>query len=305
MNYIFSNYSELKEESVLYSFHFRSFVVLRSRCCYSARKDQHVSVQPSKGGGQAEGETKGGTLSHFTHLIFWDWICSQMRQSGWCYDPLILTFSPQSGLLSTFSLSMTDLSKSCENLSTVMLYNPGWVYAFTDTQLHVTISSDPAMHFLLHQNPLRTSRSSLSAFIQHWQKWNTVGEISQNVALLVHQNERSSRFTDQEETDRRWILLEKSQKTLQNRNEFPECNYEMICFITLSDESWAMHHPVLFIKGDLTFCPFRKKGPCIKFLRYSIWDLQKPCRILFVAPTEAGLKPPPGDVLYFSCCQQI
>uniref|UniRef100_A0A7N6BP37 Kinesin-like protein KIF16B n=1 Tax=Anabas testudineus TaxID=64144 RepID=A0A7N6BP37_ANATE len=31
----------------------------------------------------------------------------------------------KSGLLSSFSLSMTDLSKSCENLSTVMLYNPG------------------------------------------------------------------------------------------------------------------------------------------------------------------------------------
>ncbi|XP_060945283.1 kinesin-like protein KIF16B [Limanda limanda] len=31
----------------------------------------------------------------------------------------------KSGLLSTFSLSMTDLSRSCENLSTVMLYNPG------------------------------------------------------------------------------------------------------------------------------------------------------------------------------------
>ncbi|XP_054676464.1 kinesin-like protein KIF16B isoform X1 [Grus americana] len=31
----------------------------------------------------------------------------------------------KSGLLSSFSLSMTDLSKSCENLSAVMLYNPG------------------------------------------------------------------------------------------------------------------------------------------------------------------------------------
>ncbi|XP_035993560.1 kinesin-like protein KIF16B isoform X3 [Fundulus heteroclitus] len=31
----------------------------------------------------------------------------------------------KSGLLSSFSLSMTDLSRSCENLSTVMLYNPG------------------------------------------------------------------------------------------------------------------------------------------------------------------------------------
>ncbi|XP_074845480.1 kinesin-like protein KIF16B isoform X4 [Carettochelys insculpta] len=31
----------------------------------------------------------------------------------------------KSGLLSSFSLSMTDLSKSCENLSTLMLYNPG------------------------------------------------------------------------------------------------------------------------------------------------------------------------------------
>ncbi|XP_056264904.1 LOW QUALITY PROTEIN: kinesin-like protein KIF16B [Pseudoliparis swirei] len=31
----------------------------------------------------------------------------------------------KSGLLSTFSLSMTDLSKSCDSLSTVMLYNPG------------------------------------------------------------------------------------------------------------------------------------------------------------------------------------
>ncbi|XP_044045186.1 kinesin-like protein KIF16B isoform X4 [Siniperca chuatsi] len=31
----------------------------------------------------------------------------------------------KSGLLSAFSLSMTDLSKSCESLSTVMLYNPG------------------------------------------------------------------------------------------------------------------------------------------------------------------------------------
>uniref|UniRef100_W5K0T1 Kinesin-like protein KIF16B n=1 Tax=Astyanax mexicanus TaxID=7994 RepID=W5K0T1_ASTMX len=33
----------------------------------------------------------------------------------------------KSGLLSSLSLSMTDLSKSCENLSTVMLYNPGYV----------------------------------------------------------------------------------------------------------------------------------------------------------------------------------
>ncbi|CDQ60555.1 unnamed protein product [Oncorhynchus mykiss] len=33
----------------------------------------------------------------------------------------------KSGLLSSFSLSMTDLNKSCENLSTVMLYNPGTV----------------------------------------------------------------------------------------------------------------------------------------------------------------------------------
>ncbi|XP_069787886.1 kinesin-like protein KIF16B isoform X3 [Narcine bancroftii] len=32
----------------------------------------------------------------------------------------------KSGLLSTFSLSMTDLSKSCESLSTVMFYNPGF-----------------------------------------------------------------------------------------------------------------------------------------------------------------------------------
>ncbi|NXG22151.1 KI16B protein, partial [Grallaria varia] len=31
----------------------------------------------------------------------------------------------KSGLLSSFSLSMTDVSKSCENLSAVMLYNPG------------------------------------------------------------------------------------------------------------------------------------------------------------------------------------
>ncbi|CAK6984466.1 kinesin-like protein KIF16B isoform X4, partial [Scomber scombrus] len=31
----------------------------------------------------------------------------------------------KSGLLSSFSLSMTDLSQSCENLSAVMLYNPG------------------------------------------------------------------------------------------------------------------------------------------------------------------------------------
>uniref|UniRef100_A0A3P8Y5G4 Kinesin-like protein KIF16B n=1 Tax=Esox lucius TaxID=8010 RepID=A0A3P8Y5G4_ESOLU len=34
----------------------------------------------------------------------------------------------KSGLLSSFSLSMTDLSQSCENLSTVMLYNPGFYY---------------------------------------------------------------------------------------------------------------------------------------------------------------------------------
>lgn len=142
-NYMFSKSSEVKEESPLHRFHFRLFVVLWSRCCYSAWQDQHVSVQPSKGGGQAEGEAKGETVCD---LIIWDWTCSQMRWSGWCYDPLILTFSPQSGLLSTFSLSMTDLSKSCENLSTVMLYNPGWVYEFTDKQLHVIISSNPAVH---------------------------------------------------------------------------------------------------------------------------------------------------------------
>ncbi|XP_072490595.1 kinesin-like protein KIF16B isoform X5 [Notamacropus eugenii] len=34
----------------------------------------------------------------------------------------------KSGLLSSFSLSMTDLSKSCENLSAVMLYNPGSLF---------------------------------------------------------------------------------------------------------------------------------------------------------------------------------
>lgn len=38
---------------------------------------------------------------------------------------LLTRLPPQSGLLSTFSLSMTDLSKSCESLSAVMLYNPG------------------------------------------------------------------------------------------------------------------------------------------------------------------------------------
>lgn len=36
---------------------------LWSRCCYPARQDQHVSLQPSKGGGQAAGETKGKTVS--------------------------------------------------------------------------------------------------------------------------------------------------------------------------------------------------------------------------------------------------
>uniref|UniRef100_A0A672HTA3 Kinesin-like protein KIF16B n=1 Tax=Salarias fasciatus TaxID=181472 RepID=A0A672HTA3_SALFA len=41
----------------------------------------------------------------------------------------------KSGLLSTFSLSMTDLSKSCENLSTVMLYNPGDEFPLKGEQL--------------------------------------------------------------------------------------------------------------------------------------------------------------------------
>lgn len=48
-------------------------------------------------------------------------------------DDVVDVVFPQSGLLSSFSLSMTDLSKSCENLSTVMLYNPGWVSERTKT----------------------------------------------------------------------------------------------------------------------------------------------------------------------------
>lgn len=57
-------------------FHFLS-VVLRSRCCDSARQDQHVPVQPSEGGGQAEGETKGETLSAES----WIWNHVSTKQS--------------------------------------------------------------------------------------------------------------------------------------------------------------------------------------------------------------------------------
>lgn len=58
-----SDLQKWKRWSVLNSFYFLLFVVSWSRCCYSARQDQHVSLQPSEGGGQAEGETKGETRS--------------------------------------------------------------------------------------------------------------------------------------------------------------------------------------------------------------------------------------------------
>lgn len=48
---------------------------------------------------------------------------SQLQRLGRRDDALACF--PQSGLLSTFSLSMSDLSKSCDSLSAVMLYNPG------------------------------------------------------------------------------------------------------------------------------------------------------------------------------------
>jgi len=41
--------------------------VLSSRCRHPARQDQHVSVQPSEGGGQAEGEAEGEALDHQPH----------------------------------------------------------------------------------------------------------------------------------------------------------------------------------------------------------------------------------------------
>lgn len=82
---------------------------------HSAGPDQHVSLQPSQGGGPAAGEAEGEAA-----LLPPDWaegLTGCVSSRGVC--------PPQSGLLSTFSLSMTDLSQSCENLSTVMLYNPG------------------------------------------------------------------------------------------------------------------------------------------------------------------------------------
>lgn len=52
-------------------------------------------------------------------------VSDRRSNSGVFSSEHVTVVSPQSGLLSSFSLSMTDLSQSCENLSTVMLYNPG------------------------------------------------------------------------------------------------------------------------------------------------------------------------------------
>uniref|UniRef100_A0A8C3ES25 Kinesin-like protein KIF16B n=1 Tax=Corvus moneduloides TaxID=1196302 RepID=A0A8C3ES25_CORMO len=68
--------------------HLNQVVFFLIRCCYITWKNQHVSLNHPKE-------------------------AAKLREKR------------KSGLLSSFSLSMTDLSKSCENLSAVMLYNPG------------------------------------------------------------------------------------------------------------------------------------------------------------------------------------
>ncbi|XP_019371800.1 PREDICTED: kinesin-like protein KIF16B isoform X3 [Gavialis gangeticus] len=108
----------------------------------------------------------------------------------------------KSGLLSSFSLSMTDLSKSCENLSAVMLYNPGLdqeiqqlkqkIYEgdsiqkpyYGTTEERISLTSSPTSPSKSQSHLIPPVDDRLSAFIEE--------EVQRRLQKIHHEDNRMS-----------------------------------------------------------------------------------------------------------------
>ncbi|XP_061317500.1 kinesin-like protein KIF16B isoform X3 [Pezoporus flaviventris] len=98
---------------------------LESEHCIFENLDGTVNLIPLNG---AQCSVNGIQITEATHLNQGAVILlgrTNMFRFNHPKEAAKLREKRKSGLLSSFSLSMTDLSKSCENLSAVMLYNPG------------------------------------------------------------------------------------------------------------------------------------------------------------------------------------
>nr|XP_010590109.1 kinesin-like protein KIF16B [Loxodonta africana] len=98
---------------------------LESEHCIFENVGGTVTLIPLSG---SQCSVNGVQIVEATHLNQGAWILGRrtnMFRFNHPKEAAKLREKRKSGLLSSLSLSMTDLSKSCENLSAVMLYNPG------------------------------------------------------------------------------------------------------------------------------------------------------------------------------------
>uniref|UniRef100_A0A3B4V8U6 Kinesin-like protein KIF16B n=1 Tax=Seriola dumerili TaxID=41447 RepID=A0A3B4V8U6_SERDU len=124
----------------------------------------------------------------------------------------------KSGLLSTFSLSMTDLSKSCENLSTVMLYNPGLEF---ERQQREELEKLELKRRLI--NEMEAKQQSEKAELERLQQEvESQRKESEEVQQRILRQEESLRRRSQDiESRLRDFLAEKERFEEERRSEVP------------------------------------------------------------------------------------
>ncbi|XP_029632558.1 kinesin-like protein KIF16B isoform X14 [Salmo trutta] len=120
----------------------------------------------------------------------------------------------KSGLLSSFSLSMTDLNKSCENLSTVMLYNPG---------LEIERQQREELEKLEHKRRLikemEDRQKCEKAELEHLQQEvESQRKESEQVQQRIHRQEETLRCRSQDIESRLRDLLTEKQRFEEERH---------------------------------------------------------------------------------------
>ncbi|XP_059187164.1 kinesin-like protein KIF16B isoform X2 [Centropristis striata] len=125
----------------------------------------------------------------------------------------------KSGLLSTFSLSMTDLSKSCENLSTVMLYNPGLEF---ERQQREELEKLELKRRLIKEMEAKhqSEKAELERLQQEVESQRKESEEVQQ--RILHQEENLRRRSQDIESRLRDFLAEKERFEKERRSEIHE-----------------------------------------------------------------------------------
>uniref|UniRef100_A0A667Y5K0 Kinesin-like protein KIF16B n=1 Tax=Myripristis murdjan TaxID=586833 RepID=A0A667Y5K0_9TELE len=130
----------------------------------------------------------------------------------------------KSGLLSTFSLSMTDLSKSCENLSTVMLYNPGFCVVRLEFERQQREELEKLEHKRRMIKEMEVKQQSEKAELERLQlEVETQRKESEEVQQRILRQEESLRRRSQDiESRLRDLMAEKERFEEERRSEIQD-----------------------------------------------------------------------------------